>query len=148
MSRPFSIHEGYSQRTREECVPRPPKEEVVSKKQIGERLRALRQARELTQAELAEILGTKHTNVSGVERGVRGLTVQQIVKLARALDVSPDAILGNGSKGTLPKQALSGRAPRRLERIQSLPRSKQRVLFEIVDAFLDKHAHGAGTSHH
>src|SRR5512138_2205839 len=102
MSSPFSIQGRYSQRTREEPLPRPPKEEVVSKKQIGERLRALRQARELTQAELAEILGTKHTNVSGVERGVRGLTVQQIVKLARALDVSPDAILGNGGKGTLP----------------------------------------------
>jgi transcriptional regulator with XRE-family HTH domain len=119
-------------------LPRPPKEEVISKKEIGARLRALRQARELTQAELAKILCTKHTNVSGVERGIRGLTVQQVVKLAMALDVSPETILGNGGKSMPARPKGSGRASRRLARIQSLPRSKQRVIFEIIDAFIDK----------
>jgi len=113
----------------------------MSKKEIGKRLRAIRKARELTQAELADILGTKHTNVSGVERGVRGLTLQQVVKLARALDVSPAEILDGDI--TERKQRTRSRLPRRFERIQALPRSKQRVLFQIIDAFLEKHGHSS-----
>jgi transcriptional regulator with XRE-family HTH domain len=121
---------------KEGVVPRPPKEVVISKKEIGERVRALRLAREMTQAQLAEILGTRHTNVSGVERGMRGLTIQQLVKLARALEVSPAEILD----GEQPKsrRTANGHLPRRFERIRALPRPKQRVLHEIIDAFLDK----------
>lgn len=91
----------------------------------------------MTQAELAEILGTRHTNVSGIERGTRGITVQQIVKLARALDVSPDEILDGGSRK--PRRS-SMPLPRRFERIQTLPRAKQRVIHELIDAFLEKHS--------
>jgi transcriptional regulator with XRE-family HTH domain len=109
---------------------------VISKQEIGSRLRALRQARGMTQAQLAQILGTRHTNVSGIERGTRGITVQQVVKLARALDVSPAVILdGAAKKARHTHQVL----PRRFERIQTLPRAKQRVLHELIDAFLEKH---------
>jgi transcriptional regulator with XRE-family HTH domain len=123
-------------------LPRPPKEVVISKKEIGERVRAVRQARDLTQAQLGDIIGTRHTNVSGIERGVRGLTLHQVVKLARALDISAAEIL-EGDFGKKAKHARNGRLPRRFERMQALPRAKQRVLFEIIDAFLEKH----GSSH-
>jgi len=122
---------------KEGTVPRPPKEVVISKKEIGERVRAIRQAREMTQAQLAEILGTRHTNVSGIERGTRGLTIQQLVKLARALDVSPAEIL-DVDRSKAGKRS-NGHLPRRFERIKTLPRARQRVLHEIIDAFLDKH---------
>jgi transcriptional regulator with XRE-family HTH domain len=127
---------GYSS-GKEGRLPRPPKEVVISKKEIGERVRALRLAREMTQAQLAEILGTRHTNVSGVERGMRGLTIQQLVKLARALDVSPAEILD-----TKRRKGTNGHLPRRFERIRELPRARQRVLHEIIDAFLEKHGSG------
>ena len=92
-------------------MPRPPKEVVISKQEIGDRVRALRLAREMTQAQLADILGTRHTNVSGIERGMRGLTIQQLVKLARALDVSPAEILD-----TKRRKGTNGHLPRRFER--------------------------------
>ena len=59
-------------------LPQPPKEVVISKKELGRRLRAARQARGMTQVELAEALGTYQTVVSAIERGARGLTVQQV----------------------------------------------------------------------
>lgn len=117
-------------------MPRPPKEVVLPLKEIGARVRAIREVRELTQAQLAEILGTRYTNVSGVERGVRGLTVQQVVRLARALDVSTDALLV--PERLKEKRVANGKLPRRYERIKALPRTKQRALFEFIDAFLDK----------
>ena len=118
-------------------MPRPPKETLISKEEIGQRLRALRLAREMTQAQLAEVLGIPSTNVSGIERGARGISVQQLVKLARALDVAPAQILGETPKKS--RRGANGHLPRRFERIKALPRTKQRVLHELIDAFLDKH---------
>ena len=122
-------------------MPRPPKQVVISKKEIGERVRALRQARDMSQGQLALLLGVPPTNVSAIERGVRGLSIHQLVKLAQALEVSPGEIL-NGQPGRASRRAAAGRPPRRLERIRSLPRTKRRVLYEIIDAFLEKHGSG------
>jgi transcriptional regulator with XRE-family HTH domain len=119
-------------------LPRPPKESVIEKKEIGDRVRALRLARDLSQGQLAASLGIPPTNVSAIERGVRGLSIHQLAKLAKALDVSPGEIL-NGSSFK-PRSATGARPSRRLDRIRSLPRTKRRVLYEIIDAFLDKHS--------
>jgi transcriptional regulator with XRE-family HTH domain len=121
-------------------LPRPPKETVISKKEIGARLRAVRTARELTQAELADILGVKHTHVSGIERGVRGVTLQQLVKLCRALDISPADVLGKDQPAPKSARTRDGKIARRVERIRALPRSKQRVILELIDTFLERHA--------
>jgi transcriptional regulator with XRE-family HTH domain len=122
----------------EALLPRPAKQTVVSKEQIGERVKALRHARDLSQGQLAAMLGIPATNVSAIERGVRGLSIQQLVKLAKAFDVPPGQIL-DGYSSSQSRKARTARQPRRFERIRSLPRTKRRVLYEIIDAFLDKH---------
>ncbi len=92
----------------------------------------------MSQGDLAKLLGIQPTNVSAIERGVRGLSLQQLAKLATALEVPPGAILnGHTAKGS--RGASSDRLPRRFKQIRSLPRTKRRVLYEIIDAFLDKH---------
>lgn len=121
-------------------LPTPPKEVVISKKHVGERVRALRDAREMSQGQLAKLLRIQPTNVSAIERGVRGLSLQQLAKLAAALDVAPGDILdGQPSKQS---RRASNQLPRRFERIRTLPRTKRRVLYEIIDAFLEKHSSG------
>src|SRR5256885_1426263 len=75
-------------------VATPSKINVISKKDIGRRVRAIRNARGISQADLAKILGTHQTGVSQVEVGRRGLTLQQVAKLAKVLHVSVDEILG------------------------------------------------------
>jgi hypothetical protein len=64
------------------------------------------------------------------------VSLQQLVKLGRALDVQPAEIIGG--PGRKPRRG-NGHLPRRYERIKSLPRSKKRVLHELIDAFLEKH---------
>ena len=121
-------------------MPKPPKEVVISKAQIGVRIRALRQAREMTQANVAAIMGVPHTTVSGIERGVRGVTLHQLVKLARALDVSAAELLDEPGRKD---HRGAGRLPPRLRRMEALPRPKRRVLHELIDAFLEKHSKSA-----
>jgi len=117
-------------------VPTPPKSVVLSRKEIGDRLRALRQARNLTQVQLARILGTQQTAVSQVELGNRGLTVQQVVKLAKALRVSTDAILGPSNDSRQEDLPRDRKLLRRLKEIERLPKPEKQALLKTIDAFL------------
>jgi transcriptional regulator with XRE-family HTH domain len=121
-------------------MPKPAKHVVLSKREIGARLRALRTERGMTQDELAQAIGTHFTGVSAVERGVRGLTVQQIVKLATALKVSPDELLQpKKTKASKPKSRRDGLLLRRMERIRELPPPQQRTVLDVLESLLKTH---------
>jgi transcriptional regulator with XRE-family HTH domain len=60
---------------------------------LGENLRAYRTARGLSQEALADLLGFHRTYMSGVERGVRNLTLKSVERLAEQLDIDPVDLL-------------------------------------------------------
>lgn len=128
---------------RRNAVPSVPKRPVLSRKEIGARLRGLRVEQGVSQVNLAKLIGTHQTAISQVEVGRRGVSVQQIVKLARALKVTPDRILGEGHSVQRVNRLRNGKLLRRLERIETLPPAKQRVLLQMLDAFIDKHGRPA-----
>ncbi len=68
-------------------VPRDPRQEVLRK--LGERIRALRHERGLTQEALADSLDLSVAYVSLIERGGRNPPYTTVVALALALGVSP-----------------------------------------------------------
>lgn len=57
-------------------------------RRFGERIRGLREERGLSQEGLAFKAGLDRTYVGGIERGERNLSLLNIGKLAKALDVS------------------------------------------------------------
>jgi transcriptional regulator with XRE-family HTH domain len=56
---------------------------------FGERLRAVRTKKQISQEALADKAGLHRTYVSSVERGERNVTITTIEKLAKALGVAP-----------------------------------------------------------
>ncbi len=56
---------------------------------FGKRLKSLRIDKNLTQLELAEILDMSPNFIGMIERGERNTTVENIFKIARALNVKP-----------------------------------------------------------
>jgi transcriptional regulator with XRE-family HTH domain len=118
-------------------LPTPSKLRVVSFREIGLRIRTLRQQKDLTQTELAKLLGTGQTAVSEVERGNRGLTVQQLVKLTRVLKVSPNQILGEGVQSE--QHPRTARLLRRLRRVEQLPEDQQDAVVKLIDGVLRAH---------
>ena len=64
----------------------------MSKKDLqkfGKRLKVLRLEHNLTQLELAEILDMSPNFIGMIERGERNTTVENVFKIARALNVKP-----------------------------------------------------------
>ena len=60
---------------------------------FGERVRELRLQRGLSQEALAERCGLHRTYIGSVERGERNVSLQNIVRIAHALDVAASGLL-------------------------------------------------------
>lgn len=54
---------------------------------FGIRVKEIRLDKKMSQGDLAKILGVHPTYISGIERGVRNMTLKNIEKLAKALGV-------------------------------------------------------------
>lgn len=67
--------------------------ENIELQKFGERVRQLRKAKGLSQEKLAELADLHRNYIGGIERGERNLALLNIVRLARALGVSPSQLL-------------------------------------------------------
>jgi transcriptional regulator with XRE-family HTH domain len=63
------------------------------RKAFGRRLRSLRAKRKISQEALAADSGLHRTYVGGIERGERNVSLVNIVRLARALKLTPSTLL-------------------------------------------------------
>lgn len=59
-----------------------------------EKLRGLREDNDLTQTEIAEILGTSQTMYARYERGANEMPIHHLITLCRLYNVSADYFLG------------------------------------------------------
>lgn len=63
-------------------------------KKFGDNVRARREAQDLSQEQLAERADLDRTYISGVERGVRNLSLISVVRIAKALKTSAAELCG------------------------------------------------------
>ena len=70
-------------------------------KSIQQKLRGLREDNDLTQQQIADILGTSQTMYARYERGANEMPIHHLIKLAQYYNVSLDYIAGltNNKKG-------------------------------------------------
>ena len=67
--------------------------ENVLDPEIGIRVRRLRKLNHMTQAELAEAVGVSVKHISGVERGVSNLSLENLIKACKTLDTGLDYLV-------------------------------------------------------
>lgn len=60
---------------------------------LASNIRELRLAKQLSQEELADICGLHRTYISDIERGTRNVSIDNIEKIAKGLDVEPSVLL-------------------------------------------------------
>jgi transcriptional regulator with XRE-family HTH domain len=102
---------------------------------VGKRLARFRKERGYTQMELAEKIGIPHRLISDYETGRLHVSDETLARFSIALEVSADSILGlagNGHEDIKPSLKIL----RRLNKIASLPPTKQKAFLQTIDALL------------
>lgn len=74
---------------------------------VGERIKELRNARKMTQAEFAARLGVTKSAISSYENGSRLPSYDVLIKIARIFKVSTDNLLGYSDKSVIDVTGLT-----------------------------------------
>ena len=97
---------------------------------FGDNMMLLRKKKKLSQAALGNLIGTSGDVVGRYERGDIKPSIDVVVKIADALEVSVDYLIGK-SKLQLDKEAL-----KRLERISELSEDNKSFIYNMIDMAL------------
>ena len=112
---------------------RPPTKEAP---EFGKRLSALRKARGWTQADLAQRLETTIKMVAYFEREATNPTQKTLKKLSEVFEISPAELLGQQDEQKVSKPGPASKLERLTAELAQLPRSKQKVVVDMLEGFL------------
>jgi len=104
-------------------------------KEVGRRVAQLRQDAGLTQQAVAEELGIAQQTLAHYEVGRLRLPVSLVPKLAQLFGVPTDELLGVPGARTA-KRGPPSQIQRQIERLQRLPKAKQKLVLEMLDGVL------------
>lgn len=106
---------------------------------MGSRIASARKDADLTQVELADALDIAQPQLASYEIGRRRVPVSLLPRLARALAVTIEELIGEQSPQPTPgRRGPPSRIQTQLERIQALPRARQRFLADMIDMALQQ----------
>ena len=103
---------------------------------MGSRIAHLRMVHEVTQTRLARALGLSRQTFQGYEEGTRSMPVTTLVKMAFALRVPVEELLGVPTYTETSRRSLTSTWYRRLQSINELPKVQQKVVAQMLDALI------------
>lgn len=105
---------------------------------FGKRLATLRKARNLSQAQFAQLVGKPRHTVDYYERRAKNPTAEFLEKAAQVLGVTVNELLGGESAPASRKPGPPSRLQQLTQRLSTLPRQKQKVVVDMLEGFLQK----------
>lgn len=102
--------------------------------ELGNRVATLRKEIQMTQVQLAKVLGISQQLMASYEVGRRKVPASVLPKLAKTFGVSVEALLGMKEKAAKP--GPTPKLQRQMERLSGLPRSKQRFVMEMLETVI------------
>jgi transcriptional regulator with XRE-family HTH domain len=104
---------------------------------LGKRITQLRKEREMTQAELAHMLGVSQQSVFSYELGDRRVRLEFVPALTKIFGVSCDQLLGiKPTPPPPPRRRISHALERHLEIVQQLGVTDQRFILRLAESML------------
>jgi transcriptional regulator with XRE-family HTH domain len=95
---------------------------------FGNKVAQLRKEKDLSRDELGDMIGTSGAIVGRYERGDMKPSIEIAAKIAEALDVSLDFLMGLSSELAKDKKMVN-----RLEDIKKLPEKERDKIFDYID---------------
>lgn len=114
-------------------IGRPPSKEAPL---FGQRLAAVRRSKGLSQRELAKRLNVTREMIDYYERRAPNPALDFIERAAAALEVSVAELLGSQPHTIRAKPGPVSQLERRMEQVKLLPRKKQQLVIEFLDAII------------
>ena len=102
-------------------------------KAVGQRIRAAREKKNLTQEELAALIEISPTHMSVIERGAKMPRLDTFVAIANVLEVSADSLLID-----VVEHAAVNVASELSASIESLPHNEQMYILKVINVLLEK----------
>lgn len=98
---------------------------------FGDRIAQIRKENGLSREELGKKVGTSAAIIGRYERNDMKPSIEIATKVAQALNVSLDYLVGNSSLIAKDKNIME-----RIEGIANMPNSQKTELFNVIDAYL------------
>jgi len=106
--------------------------------QLGSRVAELRKAQDITQIQMAEVLGVSQQTVNSYEVARRRIPASMLPTLAKLLVVTLDDLIGEPTKKANGKRGPAPKLQQQMELVSRLPRSKQKFVIEMIDTVLQQ----------
>lgn len=106
---------------------------------VGDRIRNLRETREMSQIELAKIIGINNSVLSRIESGKRDVEDFLLVKFAEYFKVTSDYLLGR-TNAPSPRELPDTVAPYLPEGFDELSPEARKEVLDFIDYIMVKYA--------
>lgn len=110
------------------------KDDKIFFKQLGRRVADLRKDMDATQTQLAEMLGISQQLIAAYEAGTRKIPASLLPTLSKLFAVPLEQLIG--IKELPSKRGPASVLQRQMEQINSLPKSKQKFISEMLEALI------------
>lgn len=106
--------------------------------EFGEKLRKARREKGLTQSQLADITGLSRRSIVHYERHAKMPPLEKVKKMARALRVSSDELLGmtTPTKEENQQEKASYRIMKRVRQIEKLSKRDQDMILNLINTLV------------
>lgn len=109
-------------------------------KALGARIAEARKSQNLTQQQVADRLGIAQQTYAGYEVGYSRIPASMLPSLAQDLGLTLDELMGQ-NECSRAKPGPASKLQKQFERINQLPRTKQRFFTEVLDGLLTQASH-------
>jgi len=105
---------------------------------LQEKIKKLRKQHKLSQAELAEKIGSHTGHISRLENGRYQPSIELLKKMAQALEVTTDYLLDESDDNLTTVNIQDKNLAERIRMLDSLEQDERDALLKIIDALLTK----------
>lgn len=105
---------------------------------FGDNLKQLRELKQLTQNELADLIGIHATHLSKYERNLASPSVEVVKKLTEALDVTADQLIYGDAKQKAKDKLQDHELLNLFARVQTLKKDEIHCIKSLINAYVLK----------
>ena len=102
---------------------------------LGARIGRLRKDQDITQVQLAELIGVTQQTLNSYETGRRRVPVSLLPAIAKRLGVAVEALLEDDAKAAA-KRGPVPKLQQQMDRIAQLPRARQQFVMQVIESML------------